>query len=48
VGDNPKEMVEDVDGNIWVLCTGYTEYDTLQPVIQTHVKILFHFLFIYC
>ena len=28
VGHNPKELVEDANGNIWVLCYGYIQYDT--------------------
>ena len=27
VGYNPKEMVLDADGNVWVICNGYIEYD---------------------
>lgn len=27
VGYNPKELVADNDGNIWVVCYGYIEYD---------------------
>ena len=28
VGDKPNSIVTDVNDNIWVLCGGYTEYDT--------------------
>ncbi|PKP33067.1 MAG: hypothetical protein CVU00_11060 [Bacteroidetes bacterium HGW-Bacteroidetes-17] len=27
VGHNPKEMVVDADGNVWVICSGYVQYD---------------------
>ncbi len=27
VGHNPKDMVMDIDGNLWVLCYGYVQYD---------------------
>ncbi|MGM0377004.1 MAG: YncE family protein [Bacteroidota bacterium] len=27
VNDGPKNMVEDANGDVWVVCAGYTEYD---------------------
>jgi len=28
VGDNPKELVADMNDDIWVLCYGYIKYDS--------------------
>ena len=34
VGDKPNSIVSDVNGNIWVLCGGFTEYDANWNVIS--------------
>ena len=33
VGDRPNSIVTDANGKIWVLCEGYTEFDSLWNVI---------------
>ncbi len=42
-GDNPKKMVEDSDGDIWVLCSGSAVYDWNPPydlISQTPSKLV--------
>ena len=34
VGYNPKEMVADVNGNVWVLCYGYIKYDANWNIVK--------------
>lgn len=34
VGDNPKDLVVDANDNLWVVCSGYTEYDLNYNVVS--------------
>jgi len=34
VKDNPQDLVEDANGDVWVLATGYTQYDDALNVIS--------------
>ncbi|WP_210519965.1 YncE family protein [Hymenobacter terricola] len=44
VADGPSSMVDDKDGNIWVLCTGFVSYIAVPPyVVQTSAGTLVRF-----
>ena len=38
VGDKPNSAQVDADGNIWVLCGGYTEYDNVTWVVVSQTQ----------
>lgn len=40
VGDNPKEMTVDINGDIWVLCSGYVQYEGWEIILQTPSKLV--------
>lgn len=41
VGHNPKEMVADMQGNVWVLCYGYIKYDgSFNIILETPSKLV--------
>ena len=40
VGDKPNSSVVDVNGNVWVLTGGYTEYDSLWNVVSETPGVL--------
>ena len=41
VGDNPKELVADKHGDIWVICYGYIKYDlNFNIVLETPSKLV--------
>jgi YVTN family beta-propeller protein len=41
VGDNPKEMVIDMNNNIWVICYGYIKYDgSFNIILETPSKLV--------
>ena len=41
VGDNPQEMVVDKNGNVWVICHGYVQYDynTFEVVAESACEL---------
>ncbi len=38
VGDNPSDLIEDSNGDVWVLCNGYTDFS--DPMLSTNGRLV--------